>query len=117
MKPEQRLIAAHQCGDSIWIMLIHRGPARIEHFLLHRGSLEEAAARVKAASFYEELRAAWPPQLAEQLRLPTVEPDSYLGECRASVRQLVETLCKGLAKLLAETKPRTRDGEKEARKN
>ena len=109
MKPEQRLIAAHKCSDSVWIMLIHRGPGRIEHFLLHRGPLEEAAARVKAASFYEELRAAWPPQLAEQLGLPPVEPDSYLGECGAGIRRLVETLCKGLAKLLAETKPRARD--------
>ena len=92
MKREARLLLAVRCTDS-WAAGILRGPQRVEALYISE-SLESLALAVKRSRFYDELRYAWPPRLAEVLGVASVEPSSYLGRCAPSTPSYISSFCR-----------------------
>lgn len=111
MKSEQRLLTVHECGEHL-LVLVHRGPSRVEHLLLvEPGRLGE---RIRAQGFYEELRYAWPAWAAQELGLQEAPPSRLLAPCREQLESLVHDLCSSLAGLLAERGPHREAGGEQA---
>ena len=92
MKREARLLVAVSCGGR-WAAGVLRGPQRFEAFY-SSASLEELATAVKASRFYDELRYAWPPRLAELLGVAAAEPSAYLGVCASTTLSYISSFCR-----------------------
>ena len=92
MKREARLLLATSCSGA-WVAAVLRGPQRVEALYVSP-SLAELANAVKASRFYQELRYAWPGDLAELLDLPPLEPRRYLGGCLSYIRDYLSSFCR-----------------------
>jgi hypothetical protein len=99
VKPEQRLLVLHRCPQGLWLVLVYRGPGRLEHIQAAPGEAREVLEAVRRQSFYEELRAAWPPEAARALGLEALDPRRYLGPCSPGLHVLLDRLCAGLEAL------------------
>ncbi|KSW11724.1 hypothetical protein CF15_02600 [Pyrodictium occultum] len=91
MKREARLLYIQQCGDAAAAAVL-RGQGRVEALFIG-GSLEELVETVRSSSFFEELRAAWPPGAAARLGLEPLSLESYTPSCHACIKALLRGLC------------------------
>ena len=93
VKHEARFLYVHMCDSGFWVAAIFRGPSRIEAIFVDK-SLETLVQRIKHSSFFDELRAAWPSNVAEEMHVGVISPEEYLSDCTSCIYSLLENLCR-----------------------
>ncbi|MET1128290.1 MAG: hypothetical protein ABWW70_03130 [Thermoproteota archaeon] len=96
-KGEARLAIAFSCGD-IGIVAVLRSPQRIENLIVAE-DLFSAVEKFASSSLREQVRYAWPEPLANKLGVPLLGLEKYGGDCAAYVREVIERVCKSIARL------------------
>jgi hypothetical protein len=96
-KSEARLAIAFSCGD-IGIVAVLRSPQRIENLIVAE-DLFSAVEKFASSPLREQVRYAWPELLANKLEVPLLGLEKYGGGCAVYVREVIERVCKSIARL------------------
>ncbi|BES80703.1 hypothetical protein PABY_02700 [Pyrodictium abyssi] len=100
VKREARFLYIYECSNSLLVAIILRSQSRIEALFIGK-SLDTIVQCIKASSFSEELRAAWPATVARELGLRVLSPREYAPMCLTCIESLLERLCREDALTLA----------------
>jgi len=100
VKREARFLYVYKCPSSLLVAVILRSQSRIEALFTDK-SLDNIVQCIKASSFFEELRAAWPATVARELGLRVFSLREYAPACLTCIESLLERLCREDALMLA----------------